>query len=90
MCAFLGGVNMHKRVNVTLPESTVALIDRAAKNGNRSRFIDHAVKSYIRQKEKEQLRERLERGAIKRAERDLKLAQEWFAVEEETWRRNKK
>jgi len=82
-------MNMHKRVNVTLPESTIALIDRAAKNGSRSRFIDHAVKSYIRQKEREELRQRLERGAIERAERDLKLAQEWFAVDEETWRRNK-
>lgn len=81
---------MHKRLNVTLPESTIALIDRVAKNGNRSKFLDHAVKSYIKQIEKEQLREQLKRGAIARAERDLTLAEDWFAVEEETWRRNKK
>jgi len=37
----------------------------------------YPVTSYIRQKEREQLRERLKRGAIERAERDLKLAQEW-------------
>ena len=81
---------MRRRLNVTLPESTVALIDRASKNGNRSQFIDHAVKSYVKQAEKELMRERLKRGAIARAERDLNLAEVWFRIDEETWRRNKK
>jgi CopG family transcriptional regulator/antitoxin EndoAI len=76
---------MSIRLNVTLPEATVALIDRAAENGNRSRLIDQAVQGYVRQPERARLRERLKQGALARAERDLALAREWFTVEEETW-----
>src|SRR5437867_2457691 len=51
--------------------------------------IDNTVKSCIEQVEREQLRERLRRGAIERAERDLKLVQEWFAVDEKSLRQDK-
>ena len=40
---------MHKRVTVTLPEETIRLIDRSANHGNRSRFIDEAVKYFVRE-----------------------------------------
>ena len=38
---------MHKRINITLPEETLALIDRVTEHGDRSRFIDEAIKHYI-------------------------------------------
>ena len=76
---------MSVRLNVTLPEATVGLIDRVAENGNRSRLIDQAVREYVRQLERAKLRELLKEGALARAERDLALAQEWFPIEEETW-----
>jgi CopG family transcriptional regulator / antitoxin EndoAI len=31
---------MHRRLNITLPEETVRLLDRVAKSGDRSRLID--------------------------------------------------
>jgi CopG family transcriptional regulator / antitoxin EndoAI len=47
---------MHKRLNVTLPEETIRLIDRSAHRGNRSRFIDQAVKYFVRDRGRTHLR----------------------------------
>lgn len=81
---------MHKRVNVTLPEETIRLIDRAAERGDRSRFIDAAVKYFVRQRGRIQLRRLLEEGAERRAARDLAIAEEWFPVDRDAWRRRRK
>ena len=77
----------HKRINITLPESTVALLETVADEGERSVFIDVAVRNYIKQLKRENLREGLKAGAIARSERDLSLTEEWFAVEEELWQK---
>jgi CopG family transcriptional regulator/antitoxin EndoAI len=74
---------MYCRINVTLPEETVRLIDRVAEKGNRSRLINEAVKHYIREMGRANLRERLKEGARQRAERDRRLAEEWFLLNEE-------
>ncbi len=81
---------MYRRLNVTLPEETVRLIDRAAQRGNRSRFIDQAVKHYVEQVGRANLRKRLKEGAVRQAERDLRLAEEWFALEEQACQRNRR
>jgi CopG family transcriptional regulator / antitoxin EndoAI len=81
---------MHKRINVTLPEETVALIDRVTEKGDRSSLIDHAVRHYIEDLGKKNLRRRLKEGAIKRAERDHTLAEEWFTLDEEAWQKSRK
>ena len=77
-----GAITMRKRINITLPAGTLRLIDDVAEKGNRSRFIDAAVRQYIDKVGKENLRKRLKEGAIKRAERDLALASEKFALDE--------
>lgn len=77
----------HRRLNITLPESTVALLETVADKGSRSNFIDIAIKSYIKQTKQENLRERLKTGAIARSQRDLSLSEEWFEVEEELWQK---
>jgi metal-responsive CopG/Arc/MetJ family transcriptional regulator len=38
-----GSSTGHRRLNITLPEETVRLIDRVAKKGERSRFIAEAI-----------------------------------------------
>jgi CopG family transcriptional regulator/antitoxin EndoAI len=76
---------MYQRINITLPEETVGLIDRVTKKGNRSQFIDQAIKHYVDAVGKANLKKQLKEGAIKRAERDLRLAEEWFPIEEELW-----
>ena len=81
---------LHRRLNITLPEKTIRLIDRVAQKGDRSRLIAHAVERYIQEMGRVQLRERLKEGALVRAERDAGLAGEWFALEEELWRGHKR
>ncbi len=76
---------MHERINITLPEETIRLLDHAAPNGSRSRFIDQAIKHFIRTESRKQLKDRIKKGAIARAERDLGLVEEWFTMEEEAW-----
>ena len=73
---------MNQRLNITLPEQTVRLLDRAAPKGRRSRLIDEAVKQFVKARGRVSLRMELERGAKARAERDLDVAEEWFALPE--------
>jgi CopG family transcriptional regulator/antitoxin EndoAI len=75
----------HKRINITLPESTVAMIESVADKGGRSRLIDSAVKLYVKGLKQKSLRQQLKEGAIARAERDLQMAQEWSHLEDEVW-----
>lgn len=81
---------MYRRVNITLAEETLKLIDRAAAKGDRSRFISEAVRYYVQAQGRKRLRELLKEGALKRAERDLALVEEWFPMEEEVWRRRRR
>jgi CopG family transcriptional regulator/antitoxin EndoAI len=74
---------MNKRINITLPDKTLAVLDRVAPKGNRSRFISRAVLHFIESHGKETLRERLKREALANAGRDVEMAAEWFPLEEE-------
>ena len=76
---------MYQKINISLPEQTVHLIEQMAGRRNRSRFIDEAVIYYMEQVGKIRLREQMKQGAIKRAERDLKLSQEWNSLEDDEW-----
>jgi CopG family transcriptional regulator / antitoxin EndoAI len=78
-------LTMSKRINIILPEKTVAVLDRVTTKGNRSRFIDRAVLHYIETRGKQRLREELKEGYRANAERDLAIAAEWFPLEEEAW-----
>lgn len=77
---------MHRRINITLPEETVRLIDRVSAKGDRSQLIDKAVRRYVAQARRANLRKRLREGALRRAERDLQIAEDSFFLEEEAWR----
>ena len=74
---------MHRRLNITLPDETVRLIDRVAKKGNRSRLISDAVRRYVLELGRSKLRRRLKEGAKRRAARDRELAQDWLALEDQ-------
>jgi CopG family transcriptional regulator / antitoxin EndoAI len=75
-----------KRINITLPEQTIRLIDRVAEKGERSYVIDEALHFFVEQTGKDRLREQLRKGAVARAERDLQIAEEWFGVDDEAWK----
>ena len=78
---------MSKRINIILPDSTVAILDRVARKGNRSRFIDLAVLRLVKTEGTANLKERLKAGALASAKLNLELAEEWFPVEQEAWDR---
>ena len=76
---------MSRRLNITLPDDTIRVLDNVAPRGNRSRVISEAVMHYISCRAKNNLAEQMRRGYAENAERDLQIAQEWYPVEEETW-----
>jgi len=80
---------MTRRINIVLPEETIKVLDRVAPKGNRSRLISEAVMHYVTSKAKTKLAERLKAGYLANAERDLKLAEEWFSVDEKAWQHAK-
>ena len=80
---------MQQRLNITLPQETVRLIDRSINKGDRSRFIDDAVKFFVKEHRRADLRAILKQGAIKRAKRDLGIAEDWLLLEEEPWQLRK-
>ena len=78
---------MGKRINIVLPETTVETINRMAKPGQRSRFINQAVNHYVANRSTEALRAQLERAAIRDRDLDREVAADWFAVDQESWQR---
>ena len=77
---------MQRRINVSLSEQAVRLLDRMAPKGDRSRFLDDLVKRTAR--DREAIRARLKEGYLKRAERDRNEAAEWDPVSDEVWHRD--
>jgi CopG family transcriptional regulator/antitoxin EndoAI len=76
---------MNKRLNITLPEQTVRLMDRVAGKGRRSNLIDRAVRRYVEQETRANLRKQLVESYEANAEMDLQLAEDWFPPEEQAW-----
>ena len=73
---------MHQKINIPLPEQIVHYIEQLTDEKNISRFVEAAVIYYMEHTGKISLREQIKQGALKRAERDLKLSQEWNSLEE--------
>ncbi|MDO8582595.1 MAG: ribbon-helix-helix domain-containing protein [bacterium] len=77
----LKGTTVHKRVNITLPENTIQLLDRITAKGSRSAFVEQAVRFYIKEVGSANLKKQLRAGSIARAARDTTTAEEWFALD---------
>lgn len=74
---------MHRQINIALPEETMQLIEQTMPQIELECLIDDAVKNYIAQYARTSLRDELKEGAIRRQERDVNLAKDWFYLEEE-------
>jgi len=81
-------ISMSKRINIMLPEKTLAVLDQVASKGNRSRFVSQAVLHYVESQGKQSLRQQLKAGYQANAEESLKIALEWFPLEEEAWQKS--
>jgi hypothetical protein len=77
-----------KRINVELPEKTSAVLDRMAQRGNRSSIFSRVELPYLETQGGHSLRERLKSGYLANANENLKIAAEWFALEEEAWQKH--
>ncbi|MHC9538696.1 MAG: hypothetical protein AB9903_04185 [Vulcanimicrobiota bacterium] len=71
------------RLTITMPASTLALLNEVAEKNKRSRLISEAVYRYAQELKMMSLRERLIKGYQARAERDREMAEEWLPLEEE-------
>ncbi len=80
---------MSKRINIVLPEKTLAVLDRVAGKGRRSQFISQAVLNYIQTQGRKSLREQLKAGYQTNAGESLAIALEWFPLEEEAWQESR-
>ena len=76
---------MKKRINIVLPQATLQSIDRIAKPGGRSRFINQAVEHFVTHQSAEALRNRLEFAAIRDRDLDREVASDWLVVDTEAW-----
>lgn len=79
---------MNKRVNIMLPERTLAVLDRVAPRGDRSRVVSQAVLHYVQSQGMQSLRRQLKAGYQANAEENLSIALEWFPLEEEAWQKS--
>ncbi len=70
-----------------MPESTVAILEMIASKGSRSTFINEAIQVHAKSIKQNSLHEQLKKGAIARAERNLQMAEEWAALEDEVWQK---
>jgi CopG family transcriptional regulator / antitoxin EndoAI len=76
---------MYQKINIILPEQTVLLIEKITDKAGRSTFVEDAVKYYVEHVGKDRIREQLKLGGFKRAQRDLKLSEEWNTLEDNIW-----
>jgi CopG family transcriptional regulator/antitoxin EndoAI len=81
---------MSRRLNISLPEETVRLLDRVAAKGERSHVIAEAVTRYVVEVGRAGLRKRMKERALARADLDLRIAEDWFPVDEEAWHGKRK
>jgi len=75
-----------RRVMLTIPPELLQQVNQAASrlDFNRSRFIRQAVKAFIEQQRRRELRELLKEGCVVNAERDLCIAEGFAHADYET------
>jgi CopG family transcriptional regulator/antitoxin EndoAI len=78
---------MHQRLNISLPDTTVRLLDRVVPKGDRSKFINQAVRTELARTKRGELRRQLEEGYRRRADEDRRAAAEWDHLSAELWAR---
>ena len=71
---------MNRRLNITLPEQTVQMLERVVPRGQRSRLIDEAVTRFVKEQGRANLQKQLALGAKARSARDREMAEEWFVL----------
>jgi phosphoribosyl-ATP pyrophosphohydrolase len=79
-----------QRLNFTLPDDVVKILNKKAKDGEKSAFVAEAIRQHSKPKMTKKLIEELIEGYTSRAADDLKMAQEMEStlsdgIDDETW-----
>ncbi|MFC7749167.1 CopG family ribbon-helix-helix protein [Paenibacillus thermoaerophilus] len=74
-----------KRIMISLPDQLLQEVDgiAAKENSNRSELIRQAMKLFLMERRKRQLRDSMQRGYMEMARINLHMASEAFLAEEE-------
>ncbi len=74
-----------KRIMISIPNHLLEEVDGivATEKRTRSDFIREAMRLYLNEREKREIRERMQRGYMEMANYNLRLANEAFDVENE-------
>ncbi|TMA79222.1 MAG: hypothetical protein E6J72_11945 [Deltaproteobacteria bacterium] len=75
----------YQRRNFSLRPETARLLDRLPPEVNRSQLVDAAIQRIVKDRGRAQLRRLIAEEAAANAARDLRLVEEWFAVDAEGW-----
>jgi hypothetical protein len=79
----------YARKNFTLERDTIRLLERIPR-GRQSRFVNEAIRRELADRGRKNLLTRIREGAIKNAGVNLRMAEEWFGIDEEVWRAKSK
>ncbi len=79
----------YKRINITLPEVTLELLENTIEKGKRSEFLDQAVRYFIKKIGTQNLRRELQEAGQQRSERDLTMVREWFLLKDKNLQKGK-
>lgn len=76
-----------KRVMISLPNNLLQEVDVFVKknSGNRSEFIREAMKLYLQEKKRQEIREQMRAGYLEMSEINLELADEGIKCETTTF-----
>ncbi len=74
-----------KKVLITVPDTLLEQVDLIAgkERTNRSEFVREAMRRYIEEKKKAELKEEMKKGYQEMAELNLRLAEMYFEAESE-------
>ena len=74
-----------KKILISLPDNLLKEIDHivSVEKTNRSEFVREAMKLYLREKRKIEMRERLKKGYLEMAEINIRLAEMCMAADSE-------
>lgn len=75
----------YQRRNFTLRPDTARLLDRLPPEVNRSQLVDAAIQQLVKDRGRARLRKLIAEEAAANAASDLRLVEEWFAVDAEGW-----
>lgn len=76
-----------RRIELTLPEGLLETVDSIAEKENitRSECIESAMRFYIEEREKRDLRDQMIQGYQEMAEINITTSEDFFSAEQELW-----